>query len=98
MMNAFRRLCEKILRIPPEPEAPPGDEATARIFRAAPAYFRLLMIMWVIRNLFIFVFFIASIGAGLIAAIVAAQHQRGAELVAVVLGLGLFIMVSLLVF
>jgi membrane protein YdbS with pleckstrin-like domain len=98
MMNAFRRLCEKILRIPPEPEAPPGDEATARIFRAAPAYFRLLMIMWVISNLFIFLFFIASIGTGLVAAIVTARHQRGAEVVAAIFGLVLFFIVALLVF
>src|SRR4030095_8846203 len=98
MMNAFRRWCEKILRIPPEPEAPPGDEATARIFRAAPAYFRLLMIMWVISNLFIFLFFIASIGTGLVAAIVTARHQRGAEVVAAVFGLVLFVIVALLVF
>jgi uncharacterized membrane protein YdbT with pleckstrin-like domain len=98
MMNAFRRWCEKILRIPPEPEPPPGDEATARIFRAAPAYFRLLLIMWVVSNLFIFLFFILSIGAGLIAAIVAAQRQRGAEAVAAVLGLLLFLILAVLIF
>src|SRR4030095_10540622 len=97
MMDAFRRWCEKILRIPPEPEPPPGDEATARIFRAAPAYFRLLLIMWVVSNLFIFLFFIASIGTGLVAAIVAAQRQRGAEVVVLILGLLLFLIVSLLV-
>lgn len=98
MMEAFRCWCEKILRIPPEPEPPPGDEATARIFRAAPAYFRLLLIMWAVSNLFILLFFMASIGAGLIAAIVAAQRQRGAEVVVVLLGLLLFLIVAVLVF
>jgi uncharacterized membrane protein YdbT with pleckstrin-like domain len=98
MMDAFRRWCEKILRIPAEPEPPPGDESTARIFRAAPAYFRLLMIMWVASNLFIFFFFILSIGSGLIAAILAAQHQRGAGAVVTILGTLLSLIVAVLIF
>jgi membrane protein YdbS with pleckstrin-like domain len=98
MMDAFRRWCEKILRIPPEPEPPPGDEATARIFRAAPAYLRLLMIMWVISNLFIFLFFIVSIGSGLVVAIVDSRHHRGAGVVAAILGMVLFLIVAVLIF
>jgi len=98
MMDAFRRWCEKILRIPPEPEPPPGDEATARIFRAAPAYFRLLLIMWVISSLFILLFFFVSIGTGLVAAIVATRHQRGAEVIAEILGIVFFLIAALLIF
>lgn len=50
MYSFFRRLSERCLRIPPEPEAPPGDESTARVFRAAPKYLRYLRVLWAIRS------------------------------------------------
>ena len=50
MYSFFRDLCEKWLRIPPEPEAPPGDETSARVFRAAPKYLQYLRVMWGIKN------------------------------------------------
>jgi len=50
MYRFFRELCEKWLRIPPEPEPPPGDETSARVFRAAPKYLKYLRVMWGIRN------------------------------------------------
>ena len=50
MYKAFQRGCERILRIPAEPEAPPGDESTARIFRAAPNFFRYLMFLWALAS------------------------------------------------
>ncbi|HEY1121839.1 MAG TPA: PH domain-containing protein [Haloferula sp.] len=50
MYSFFRDLCEKWLRIPPEPEAPPGDETSARVFRAAPKYLKYLRVMWGIKN------------------------------------------------
>lgn len=50
MYDFFRELCEKWLRIPPEPEPPPGDEESARVFRAAPKYLKYLRVMWGIRN------------------------------------------------
>gem|GEM_PF-6738418 len=36
MYSALRQTCERLLRIPHDPAAPPGDEASTRIFRAAP--------------------------------------------------------------
>ena len=48
MYSAFRRFCERLLRIPPEPGPPPGDEASARIFRAAPNYYRYLLVKWAV--------------------------------------------------
>lgn len=36
----------RVLRVPPEPEPPPGDPATLRVFRAAPAYFRYRLLTW----------------------------------------------------
>ena len=50
MYNLFREQCEKWLRIPPEPEAPPGDERSARVFRAAPKFLNYLRVMWGIKN------------------------------------------------
>ena len=50
MYNLFREQCEKWLRIPPEPEAPPGDEQSARVFRAAPKFLNYLRVMWGIKN------------------------------------------------
>lgn len=52
MYNAFQKWCERILRIPPQPEPPPGDEATARIFTAAPNFLKYLTAVWAIGSLF----------------------------------------------
>ena len=43
MFKAFRTWCEEILRIPGDPEPPPGDEARTQRFRAAPNYYRYLL-------------------------------------------------------
>jgi uncharacterized membrane protein YdbT with pleckstrin-like domain len=51
MYNAFRLGCEHILRIPHDPEPPPGDEASTRTFRAAPNYYKYLLAIWGIRAL-----------------------------------------------
>jgi len=48
---AFRQFCERLLRIPPDPEAPPGDESTARVFRAAPNFYRYLLVIWGLKTL-----------------------------------------------
>lgn len=46
MYNAFRTVCERLLRIPPDPQAPPGDESTTRVFRASPKYLKYLLVLW----------------------------------------------------
>lgn len=46
MYRLFRDQCEKLLRIPPEPEAPPGDEASTRLFRAAPNFYKYMVAIW----------------------------------------------------
>lgn len=50
MYSLFRAVSETLLRIPPEPEPPPGDEVSARIFRAAPKYLLYLRVLWAIRT------------------------------------------------
>ncbi len=52
MYSAFRQLAERWLRIPPEPDPPPGDEASARVFRAAPKYLQYLKVLWGIGTAF----------------------------------------------
>jgi membrane protein YdbS with pleckstrin-like domain len=46
MYNAFRSTCERLLRIPPDPQSPPGDESTTRVFRASPKYLKYLFVLW----------------------------------------------------
>ncbi len=48
MYKVFRAFFERLLRIPREPEPPPGDEASARVFRAAPAYLKYRTVIWAI--------------------------------------------------
>jgi len=98
MMDAFRRWCESVLRIPPDPEPPPGDEATARVFRAAPAYFKLLMLIWAVSNVAIIGFFTFSFGIGAVIAIVNLKRQPGAGAVAGFLGFCLLLAVCLIAF
>ena len=52
MYSVFRKTCEKLLRIPHDPTPPPGDEASARVFRAAPAYFKYRLVLWCIGAAF----------------------------------------------
>lgn len=51
MYNSFRRFCERLLRIPADPEPPPGDEASTRQFRAAPNYYKYLLCLALLRIL-----------------------------------------------
>lgn len=50
----------RLLRVPPEPHLPAGEPGTARVFRAAPNYWRLLAAQWALKQAFTlagFVFF-----------------------------------------
>jgi len=50
MYSAFRQACERWLRIPHDPAPPPGDEASTRIFRAAPNYYKYLLFIWALKT------------------------------------------------
>src|SRR5687768_3944871 len=49
MYSAFRNWCERLLRIPPEPEPPPGDHHSTRVFLAAPNYYKYLLAQWALK-------------------------------------------------
>ena len=51
MYNSFRNCCERLLRIPRDPESPPGDEASMRLFRAAPQFYKYLLVLWGVKSL-----------------------------------------------
>jgi membrane protein YdbS with pleckstrin-like domain len=50
MYKFFRKIAERLLRIPPQPGTPPGDEASTRVFRAAPNYFKYLVVFWGLKT------------------------------------------------
>ena len=50
MYNSFRQMCDRLLHIPPDPEPPPGDEATAQLFRAAPNFYKYLLALWALKT------------------------------------------------
>ena len=50
MYSSFRDWCSRVLRIPDDPEPPPGDEASARLFRAAPNFYKYLIFLWALRT------------------------------------------------
>jgi uncharacterized membrane protein YdbT with pleckstrin-like domain len=51
MYKRFRDWCSKILRIPGDPEPPPGDESSTRLFRAAPNFYKYLIFLWAMGTL-----------------------------------------------
>lgn len=50
MFSAFREWCERWLRIPSDPEPPPGDEARTQRFRAAPNFYKYLLFLWGLKS------------------------------------------------
>src|SRR5437588_13132232 len=51
MYKRFREFCERLLRLPPDMEPPPGDEASTRLFLAAPNFYRYLMFLWALKTI-----------------------------------------------
>jgi uncharacterized membrane protein YdbT with pleckstrin-like domain len=76
MYSAFRQLCERVLRIPPEPEPPPGDETKTQIFRAAPNYYKYLLVLWAVKTAGVVLIFVIALGGPFIA-IAVESARRG---------------------
>lgn len=46
MLEPLRQSVRQWLRVPSEPQAPEGDPASLRVFRAAPNFYRLILVRW----------------------------------------------------
>lgn len=94
MYSVFRRTCERLLRIPQDPTPPPGDEASARVFRAAPAYFKYRLVLWAIGTAFALLFGVVFLG-GMNLALMADRNAPGV-LRAIVFAVSAFVFLCLL--
>lgn len=54
-MNPIFELVAKILSVPPAPDAPPGDEGSTRVFRAATPYYYYRLAAWAARQALVLV-------------------------------------------
>jgi len=52
MFDQLRSWLLQVLRVPPEPEAPFGDPASTRIFRASPKFYAFRLLGWGVGQLF----------------------------------------------
>lgn len=98
MLDAFRQLAEKWLLIPPEPEPPPGDEATARVFRAAPQYLKYLRVLWVVRTGVMLLIAGMPLVVGLVAFLAVGRGRAGGMAGALFIVAGLIILSLIVAF
>jgi len=73
--NSFRQFCERLLRIPHDPEPPPGDEAATQIFRAAPNFYKYLLFLWALKSAGVLLIVCVPVGVPLVAGAVALSSQ-----------------------
>jgi membrane protein YdbS with pleckstrin-like domain len=92
MYNSFRQFCERILRIPPDPEPPPGDEESTRLFLASPNFYKYLLWVWAMKSFFYTLILVGPMVAPVVVAFMLVNKGRHAG------WLLLFIPVFLLVF
>ena len=66
MYTPLSRWLERLLKVPPAPSAPHGDETSTRVFRASPRYYLYRLIEWAISRLAMLLSLFAAFG-GLVA-------------------------------
>jgi membrane protein YdbS with pleckstrin-like domain len=85
MYNVFRSVCERVLRIPGDPEPPPGDESTTRVFRASPKYFKYLLMVWGLQTA-VFLLPILTV-AGVMVAVAFTMRKQNSTGAAILVGI-----------
>jgi membrane protein YdbS with pleckstrin-like domain len=89
MSAALKAFLCRVFRVPPQPDPPPGDSASARIFRAGKNYFRYKLIVWGISHLMVLVTFATIIPIMLFNAPPDSGLQTALKILAVLLILAL---------
>ena len=90
MYKSFRTLAERLLRIPPDPEPPPGDESTTRVFRASPKYLKYLLVVWGLQTVAFLVPVLAA--AAIMLAVALLTKKETAAGPAIAIGVSLFVL------
>lgn len=78
MFKVFREWCERFLRIPGDPEPPPGDEASTQRFRAAPNFYKYLLFVWGLKSVGLLAVMTPSVVLPLIAIL---MSEHGNEII-----------------
>jgi uncharacterized membrane protein YdbT with pleckstrin-like domain len=50
MRDKFKTLVLRLLKVPAEPQAPAGSPGSVQVFRAAPNFYKLKLILWALRQ------------------------------------------------
>ena len=94
MFELFKKLAFRLAKVPPEPQPPAGSPGSIRVFRAAPNYWKYLLVAWGFKQAigaFAIVFFLSMTSTWQAAATpsgrIVPNALHGLELV----GLGLFL-------
>ncbi|MCA9702103.1 MAG: PH domain-containing protein [Myxococcales bacterium] len=82
VLEALERHLVDLLAVPPEPDASAGSEGSLRVFRAAPAYYRLQLLALALRQL-VLLAVIAGVTMAIIVGLHAAELGGTGALVAV---------------
>lgn len=96
MFKAFRDWCERTLRIPDDPEPPPGDEARTQRFRAAPNYYKYLLVLWGLKTAVLLVILLTMEIGPLVAVFGTRLHEKHLP-AALILGLPQIVILLFLV-
>lgn len=93
MYELLKGIALKILKVPPEPEAPEGT--SLQVFRAAPSFYKYRLYLWIFRQVLVLLImggFVLAMGAGALA-----SFGEGEPAPAVLLGVGAVCLAILLV-
>lgn len=95
MYEFLKRIVVRLLKVPPEPEAPEGDSSSLQVFLASKDYYRYRFYVWLLRQAVLgLTIGGAAVGAAVMAIVLMSE---GEPLGTVVLGLGSIALLAFLV-